>query len=57
MTLHGEDDTPDRYGRQPAFVFLGGSEDLVQGLLLARGEALVSGSRRQQGLRVGPDCR
>jgi endonuclease YncB( thermonuclease family) len=44
VTLRGEDDTPDRYGRQPAFVFLGSSEELVQGLLLARGEALVSGA-------------
>ncbi len=42
VTLRGEDDTPDRYGRQPAFVFLDGSESLVQGLLLAQGEALVS---------------
>jgi endonuclease YncB( thermonuclease family) len=42
VTLHGEDDTPDRYGRQPAFVFLDGSEALVQGLLLAHGEALIS---------------
>ena len=42
VTLHGEDDTPDRYGRQPAFVFLGSSETSVQSLLLARGEALVS---------------
>jgi endonuclease YncB( thermonuclease family) len=42
VTLRGEDDTPDRYGRQPAFVFLGDSETSVQGLLLAQGEALVS---------------
>lgn len=42
VTLRGEDDTPDRYGRQPAFVFLDGSETSVQGLLLAQGEALVS---------------
>jgi len=42
VTLRGEDDTPDRYGRQPAFVFLDGSETSVQGLLLTRGEALVS---------------
>src|SRR5713101_1776471 len=42
VTLRGEDDTPDRYGRQPAFVFLDGSEASVQGLLLTRGEALVS---------------
>ncbi|HEY2212774.1 MAG TPA: thermonuclease family protein [Bradyrhizobium sp.] len=42
VTLRGEDDTPDRYGRQPAFVFLAGSDTSVQGLLLAQGEALVS---------------
>jgi endonuclease YncB( thermonuclease family) len=42
VKLRGEDDTPDRYGRQPAFVFLASSETLVQGELLAQGEALVS---------------
>ena len=42
VTLRGEDDAPDRYGRQPAFVFLDGSETSVQGLLLTQGEALVS---------------
>jgi endonuclease YncB( thermonuclease family) len=42
VTLSGEDDTPDRYGRQTAFVFLAASETLVQGLLLAAGDALVS---------------
>jgi endonuclease YncB( thermonuclease family) len=42
VKLRGEDDTPDRYGRQPAFVFLDPSETLVQGELLAQGEALVS---------------
>jgi len=42
VTLRGEDDAPDRYGRQPAFVFLASSETPVQGLLLAQGEALVS---------------
>jgi endonuclease YncB( thermonuclease family) len=42
VTLSGEDDAPDRYGRQPAMVFLAPSGDLVQGLLLAQGEALVS---------------
>ena len=44
VTLSGEDDTPDRYGRQPAFVFLDGSDTPVQGMLLAQGEALVSGT-------------
>jgi hypothetical protein len=42
VTLRGQDDTPDRYGRQPAFVFSNGSETPVQAELLARGEALVS---------------
>ena len=47
VTLRGEDDTPDRYGREPAFVFLVSSqtapaETLVQSELLAQGEALVS---------------
>lgn len=42
VTLRGEDDTPDRYGRQPAFVFLDGSDNPVQAALLAQGEALVS---------------
>jgi hypothetical protein len=44
VTLRGEDDAPDRYGRQPAFAFLDGAETSVQGLLLAQGEALVSAS-------------
>ena len=42
VTLRGEDDTPDRYGRQPAFVFLDSADTLVQGELLTQGEALVS---------------
>ena len=42
VILHGEDDTPDRYGRQIAFVFVAGSEHSVQTELLRRGEALVS---------------
>ena len=42
ITLHGEDDTPDRYGRQPAFLFVKGSETSVQSDLLRRGEALAS---------------
>jgi len=42
VTLRGEDDTPDRYGRQTAFAFLGGSEMPVQRELLAQGAALVS---------------
>jgi len=42
VTLRGGDDTPDRYGRQPAFAFLAGSDVPVQALLLAQGAALVS---------------
>jgi endonuclease YncB( thermonuclease family) len=42
VTLHGQDDMPDRYGRQPAFVFVSGADASVQSLLLAQGDALVS---------------
>jgi endonuclease YncB( thermonuclease family) len=42
VTLSGQDDTPDRYGRQSAFVFLDRSDTSVQSLLLAQGAALVS---------------
>jgi endonuclease YncB( thermonuclease family) len=42
VTLHGDDDTPDRYGRQGAFVFVAGSEHSVQSELLRRGEALAA---------------
>ena len=49
VTLRGEDDTPDRYGRQAAFVFVGGSETPVQAQLLAQGEALASASVTAKG--------
>jgi len=42
VILRGADDTPDRYGRQTAFVFLESSDTPVQSLLLAQGAALVS---------------
>ena len=42
ITLHGEDDTPDRYGRQPALVFVAGAESSVQATLLTQGDALVA---------------
>jgi hypothetical protein len=42
ITLRGEDDAPDRYGRQHAFVFLASSETPVQSLLLKEGATLVS---------------
>ena len=39
VALRGDDDAPDRYGRQSAFVFLAGSETLAQRELLASGRA------------------
>jgi endonuclease YncB( thermonuclease family) len=42
VTLHGDDDAPDRYGRQRAFVTLAGSDTLVQRELLAQGHALAA---------------
>ena len=42
ITLRGADDTPDRYGRQSALVFIAESEISVQAMLLAQGDALVS---------------
>ena len=44
VTLHGDDDAPDRYGRQIAFVIIGQSETTVQNLLVSQGEALFSGA-------------
>ena len=37
-------DAPDRYGRQPAFVFVEQAATPVQNQLLAQGDALVSGA-------------
>ncbi|MDD1537216.1 MULTISPECIES: thermonuclease family protein [unclassified Bradyrhizobium] len=42
VRLRGSDDTPDRYGRQGALVFIGESDNPVQAMLLAQGEAMVS---------------
>ena len=42
VTLHGDDDAPDRYGRQTAFVFVTGEENSVQAALLSQGEALYA---------------
>jgi endonuclease YncB( thermonuclease family) len=42
VTLHGATDTPDRYGRQPAFAFLDDAGHSVQNQLLAQGAALAS---------------
>ena len=56
VKLRGQDDTPDRYGRQSAYVFLIPSETLVQGELLAQGEASVSATVTE-GMCRGPDGR
>lgn len=42
VVLRGEDDTPDRYGRQPAFVFTADAKAPVQVELLRQGHALAS---------------
>ena len=42
VRLTGEDDAPDRYGRQTAFVFVAGEDNSVQGALLAQGEAFAA---------------
>lgn len=42
VSLHGEDDRPDRYGRQTAYVFTAGSDTSVQTQLLSQGDALAS---------------
>ncbi|MBV8926724.1 MAG: thermonuclease family protein [Bradyrhizobium sp.] len=49
VTLRGEDDSPDRYGRQTAFVFLAGGDKPVQDLLLEAGAALVSSEVTEKG--------
>jgi endonuclease YncB( thermonuclease family) len=49
VTLSGDDDTPDRYGRQAAFVFLDASDTPLQAVLLAQGEALASGTVTDRG--------
>ncbi|MBR0711896.1 thermonuclease family protein [Bradyrhizobium liaoningense] len=42
VTLRSADDTPDRYGRHGALVFIGESDTPVQATLLAQGEAIAS---------------
>ena len=42
VSLHAEDDRPDRYGRQAAYVFAAGSESSVQTQLLSQGDALAA---------------
>jgi endonuclease YncB( thermonuclease family) len=42
VTLRGIDDTPDRYGRQSALLYIDETDTSVQAILLAQGDALVS---------------
>src|SRR5436190_2302539 len=42
VALRGDDDAPDRYGRQAAFVFVAGEDNPVQASLLSQGEALAA---------------
>lgn len=42
VILRSTDDTPDRYGRQSALVFIGESDTSVQATLLVQGDAVVS---------------
>ncbi|HEY0329572.1 MAG TPA: thermonuclease family protein [Rhodopseudomonas sp.] len=51
ITLHGDSDSPDRYGRQPALVFREGEAVSLQAQLLAAGEAVSAGDI------ADPDCR
>jgi endonuclease YncB( thermonuclease family) len=44
VTLYGESDIRDRYGRQPAFVFADPAAPSLQAQLLAQGAALASGT-------------
>ena len=48
VTLRGGDDTPDRYGRQHAFVFTDGSDATLQTALAQEGHAIVSASLRDK---------
>lgn len=49
VTLHGESDMPDRYGRQPALVFVDTMTPAVQVQLLEQGAALHSGTLTDKG--------
>lgn len=44
VTLQGDSETPDRYGRQHAFVTVEGTTTTVQAALLDRGAAVASGT-------------
>jgi len=57
VTLHGETDAPDRYGRQPAFVFVEQAAASVQNQLLTQGDALVSSMVADKACAADPRCR
>lgn len=44
VAIHGESDTPDRYGRQPAFIFTEIDGPPLQARILSAGLALASGT-------------
>lgn len=44
VTLHGDSETPDRYGRQHAFATVEGATTTVQAALLDQGAAVASGT-------------
>ncbi|MCP4740257.1 MAG: thermonuclease family protein, partial [Bosea sp.] len=52
IMLRGDDDAPDRYGRQSAFVFIAGEENAVQAMLLAQGEAFAAADIRDKDCAV-----
>lgn len=51
VSLWGDDDAPDRYGRQHAFIVLTGAGTTVQDMLLRAGAAMVTGAT------ASGDCR
>jgi endonuclease YncB( thermonuclease family) len=52
VTLHGDNDTPDRHGRQSAVVFRSGDEVSLQALLLGEGAAVASGELADRACRL-----
>jgi len=52
VTLHGDSDTPDRHGRQPALVYRLGDQASLQAMLLADGHAVASGDLPDRGCRA-----
>lgn len=52
VTLRGESDTPDRYGRQAAFVFTDAAGPAIQSVLLEQGAALSDGGAADTACRA-----